>query len=243
VPSPPERFANFLGSTNAAVLVRLGAYARACLERRGARAPVLLLRGPHGSGKSHLARALVAEVSEGGGGAAYLDLLGAGAETARALLAAGGWGRYACLALDGIEGLRGDRVSEEALLSLLVETAVQPMGVLLTDGSEGEIGGGWILPDVASRLRAAEVLRLRAPDETERRDVLRAYFEARRCPIREDVLDWLDAHAPRNLASLGALAGALLHEAWRQKRKISVGLAREVLGSMPGTGTVAGERR
>jgi DnaA family protein len=241
VPSPPERFTNFLGSTNAAPLVRLGAYARACLERGGACVPVLL-RGPHGSGKSHLARALVAEVSEGGGGAAYLDLLGAGAETARALLAAGGWGRYACLALDGIEGLRGDPLCEEAFLNLLVETAVQPMGVLLTDGSEGEIGEGWLLPDVVSRLRAAEVLWLRSPDEAERRAVLRAYFEARRCPIGEDVLDWLDVHAPRNLTSLGALAGALFHEAGRQKRKISVGLAREVLGSMPGIGATAGER-
>ncbi len=231
VPSPPDRFSNYLGSTNGTSVARLRAYARACLEEGGRRGSLLLL-GPRGSGKSHLARALVAEVREGGAEAVYLDLAAAGTETARLLLAAGGWERYACLALDGIGALRGQRASEEALLSLLVESAAQPTGVLLTDGEEGEIGEGWILPDVASRLRAAEAVRLRSPDEAERLAVLRAFFAARRTPVGEAVLAWIDAHAPRDLTTLGALAGALLHESARQKRRIGIGLAREVLRSM-----------
>jgi chromosomal replication initiation ATPase DnaA len=239
VPPPSSRFANYLGSTNAAPLARLRAYARACLEEPGPRLPILLL-GPRGSGKSHLARALAAEVDEGGGRSVYLDLAGSDTETVCALLAAGGWTRYACLSLDGIGKLRGRRPCEEALLSLLVETAARPMGILLTEAEEEAVDGAWLLPDVASRLRSAETLRLLPPDEVERHAVLRACFESRRTPVEESVLNWIDAHAPRDLTTLGTLVALLLHEAARQKRKISIGLSREVLRSMSETGAGGG---
>lgn len=233
VPPPPETFGNYLGATNAKTVARLVAAVRASLAR-DARLP-LLLCGPRGSGKSHLARAFVAEAHAGGGEAVYLDLGALGSETACALLAAGGWGRYACLALDGIENLRGQRAREEALLSLLVDTGGGASGLFMTEAADGEIGKGWILPDVVSRLRAAEILHLKPPNEDERRAIVRAYFVARRMPVGESVLAWIETHAPRDLTSLGALSAALLHEAERRKRRITLGLAREVLRSMPGS--------
>jgi chromosomal replication initiation ATPase DnaA len=105
----------------------------------------------------------------------------------------------------------------------------------MTEAADGEIGRGWILPDVVSRLRAAEILHLNPPNENERRAIVRAYFVARRMPVGENVLAWIETHAPRDLTSLGTLSAALLHEAERRKRRITLGLAREVLRSMPGS--------
>lgn len=232
VTPPPARFANYLGRTNAPVVARLEAHARHCLAGRAGPAPVLLL-GPRGSGKSHLARALVAEVSSGGGEAAYVDLGAAGPETGRELLLAGGWSRYGLVVLDGVEVLCGGRGGEEALLALLVDLAAARTPVVLAARPDGVRGLAWSLPDVGSRLRACEVLVLRPLTDEERRAVLRDYFAACRVPVGDDVLAWLEARAPRDAKSLKTLASRLVHEGARRKRRINTSLAATVLRDVP----------
>lgn len=226
---PTETLQNYLGETNVETVRRLAGFVEEALDGPPPIAPLLIL-GPRGSGKTHLARAVSYEIRRRGGEAICLELAAAGVGLGGQLLAAGGWSRYDCVVVDGLEILKGRRADEEALLACLVDVAHHGPPLLLTlRGGEIEMTGSWSLPDVESRLRACEVAVLQSPREDERREVLRAHFRAWGMPISDEVIDWLEAHAARDLKTLTSLATRLVYEAWRRKRKINPSFAGSVL--------------
>jgi chromosomal replication initiation ATPase DnaA len=140
--------------------------------------PVLMVRGPEGSGKSHLARAFAERT---------LGTLVAGSALGGAdvlALAA------APVAVDDIEG-----ADERSLFHLVNAMRASGQALLLTGGTRA----GVRLPDLASRLRAAPEVALEAPDDTLLRRVIVDRFHARQLPAEPAVVAFLLARIERTL--------------------------------------------
>ncbi|WP_420393196.1 HdaA/DnaA family protein [Acuticoccus sp.] len=172
--------------------------------------PVLLVRGPHGSGKSHLAGAFAQRLGARLVGGAQLD------------------------AVDPLDLARGmvvvddaDRAQERALFHLI--NAVRTCGttLLLTAGSRG----GERLADLASRLRAVPEAVLLPPDDALLRKVMVMAFQARQLPVDPGVISFLLARVERTLHAVVAMVDAIDRQGLAERRGPTRPLAARVLRS------------
>lgn len=181
-------------------------------------APVLVVQGPPGCGKSHLA-AVWARRS----GA---DLIGAQdlqRESAEDLAA-----RAEHLALDPAEPVIGDRESETALFHLyniLKEQGRTALVTLRTPPAQMP----FVLPDLASRLRAAPLAAIAPPDDELLTAILVKLFDDRQIEIGREALAFALARMERSFAAARALADEADRLALSEKRPISIPLLRRVL--------------
>lgn len=88
------------------------------------------------------------------------------------------------------------------------------------------------LPDLASRLAAAETAVLHEPDDALLRQVLEKLFRERQTPLTRGVIEYLLDHMERSVDFARALVPALDRAALARKRPVSRALAREVLGAL-----------
>jgi chromosomal replication initiation ATPase DnaA len=183
--------------------------------RREGRA--LVLYGPAGSGKSHLASLW----RERGGGA-----LIAGEELSRA--APNELAGHRAVALDDAE-----RAPERALLHLY-NCVIEAGASLLVVAREAPASWPIALPDLASRLRAAPAVAIAAPDDTLLAAVLVKHFADRQVRVAPGVIGFLLRRMERTFAAAGALAGRLDRLALGAGRPITVALARRVLAEAGG---------
>lgn len=183
-------------------------------------APALVLQGPAGCGKSHLARlwalregAVVAvdELSV----SAVPELLGAGAN----------------LAVDGADGVAGDPGRERALFHLY-NLIAERRGRLLLTAREPVAGWGLTLPDLASRLRAAPAVGIGAPDDQVLAALLVKLLADRQMPPPAEVVAFVVPRMERSFEAARRLAAALDRAALAAHRPITLPLAREVLASL-----------
>ena len=176
--------------------------------------PALLLLGPEGSGKSHLAGIWGAN-----SGARFL--------AARALAPALVPPALATGALV-IEDLAPGRFDERALFHLLNLAREEHAFVLLTARSAP---AGWRLAiaDLASRLKALPVAALTAPDDALLRAVLVKLFADRQLAVDESLVGYLAKRIERSLAAARKTVAVLDQEAMRQKRPLTRALAAEML--------------
>jgi DnaA family protein len=215
VPPRRRRFDNFVAGPNAPVVDAL---------RHGLReGQWLFVRGPAGSGKSHLAEAAVHEYHDAGRSACFVP---AREPAARGLLD----GRDPALAVvDDIEQLAGDAGAERALFNALNRWRSSRTAVLLT----GSGAGGFVLPDLASRLGQAARLTLEPlRDDDLARLIDRLVDDFRLVPGR-GLADYLQRHGPRSPARLVALFERMARRAQAERRVVSVPLAREELAAEP----------
>ncbi len=180
-------------------------------------APVLILFGPAGSGKSHLTTRFV---RRSGAQAVSWPTL---AETAPHDLLA----HAPALALEDMDAALSPDL-ERPVLHLINSVREQVKTMLLTTRTP-PARWGIRLADLRSRLLAAPAVGIAAPDETLLRAVLVKLFDDRQLAVREDLLDYVLARMERSFAAAHDLVARLDTASLSGGRPITVPLARSVL--------------
>ena len=195
------------GSCNAAALAQIERW-----PDWGAQALVLV--GPEGCGKSHLAGIWAANA-----GARFLAARALAPTLVPTALATGAV---------VIENLGPGEFDEPAMFHLLNLAREERAFVLLTARSAP---AGWPigLADLASRLKALPVAMLTAPDEALLRAVLVKLFADRQLVVDESLVGYLAKRIERSLAAARSVVAVLDQEAMRQKRPLTRALAAEIL--------------
>ena len=175
---------------------------------------IMLLVGPEGSGKSHLA-------------AIWAEQAGARAIAARALTADGVPGALATGALV-VEDLKPGQFDERAMFHLMNLARQDEAFVLVTariSPSAFEVE----LRDLRSRLRAVPTVSLLSPDDLLFRGLIVKFCADRQLSIDETVVSYLITRIERSYAAARQAVELLDAEALRRGRPVTRALAAELL--------------
>ena len=175
---------------------------------------IMLLVGPEGCGKSHLA-------------AIWAEQAGARAISAHALTATAVPGALATGALV-LEDLRSSDVDERALFHLLNLAREDGAFVLIT-ARTAPAAFAIELRDLRSRLRALPTVSLLPPDDQLFRALIVKFCADRQLAIDETVVGYLTNRIERSYAAVRRAVELLDAEALRLGRPVSRALAAEVL--------------
>lgn len=178
----------------------------------------VLLSGPAGSGKTHLAG--IWRAASGASSVAASRLaIGHAAELA---------GPGAAVI---VEDLHAGPVDEAGLFHLLNLARENGASVLMT--SRAAAGAlPFRVPDLVSRLRAARPVTLEAPDDALLHRVLAKLFADRQVAVDPAVLDYIVLRTERSLEAAGLLVESLDREALAQRVPISRRLAGLVMAEL-----------
>lgn len=177
---------------------------------------ILLLTGPRGSGKSHLA-AIWAESAH----AWTIDAFEVTQDKVPHLISNG------ALSIEDMD--RAD-LDEAALFHLLNLARERKAFLLLTSETPPD---SWNIrtPDLLSRLRLAPGVSLGAPDDALLKAVLVKLFVDRQLVVDTSVVDYIALRIERSLAKAAELVTFLDREALSRGRRVSRAMAAEVLGA------------
>ena len=178
----------------------------------------LILIGPEGAGKTHLAHVWAASTgAERVAGAALarsdIDALSAGP-----------------VVVDDADRLAVDPGAEAALFHLL--NFMGPDRPLLMTARTPPRDWQISLADLLSRLQAAPTTVLDAPDDTLLAAVLVKLFADRQVTVASNLIPYLVSRMPRQIAAARQLVAALDARALAEARPITRALAAEVLDSL-----------
>jgi chromosomal replication initiation ATPase DnaA len=177
--------------------------------------PVVIITGPEGSGKSHLA-----EVWVRGSGATRVKVV----PGSDAVLLAG----------EGpvlLEDADRDGFDQTELFHLI--NAVRSAGSsLLITARSWPMAWGVTLPDLASRLKAATTVEIGPPDDLLLEQILLKLFADRQLALDDKVIAYLVPRMERSLAAAQAIVERLDRLALARGTRISRALAAEVLGEL-----------
>lgn len=179
----------------------------------------LMLVGPAGSGKTHLARMWAAET------AAPVVLADDLTSVDLHALAAGGR-----VVVEHAEAVAGNQQAEVALFHL--HNLVCPLGRLLLTARAPVRDWGLALPDLHSRLTAAPVALLALPDDALLSAVLIKLFSDRQLAVPPALIPWLVARMDRSIGAARALVAALDARSLAERRAINQKLAADVLDKL-----------
>lgn len=191
----------------------------------------LVLTGPAGAGKTHLASIWV---SRTGARLASPRSLSDDLPALLSLPAA------SAVAIDDADALAGHRAGEEALFHLH-NHLMAGGGSLLVTARRPVRDWGLQLPDLASRLTAAVHVALAPPDDALIAAVLVKLFNDRQITVQPSLIDYLLGRMERSLASARTLVARLDARAIALKRPVTRQLAQQVLAEDPGFDTATEE--
>jgi chromosomal replication initiation ATPase DnaA len=174
----------------------------------------VMLIGPEGAGKSHLATIWAAE-----SGARFL--------AARALDTASLPTALATGALV-VEDMAADAVDERALFHLL-NLAREEQAFLLLTARTAPAGWTLTIRDLASRLKALPVIALAPPDDALLRAVLVKLFADRQLNVDESLIGYVSTRIERSYAAAREAVERLDQEAMRLQRPLTRALAADLL--------------
>jgi len=180
-------------------------------------APLLVVHGPPGCGKTHLLRAFLART----GGRAITPAALAAEPPERLLADAGAGG------LDDLEPVLAAGL-EEPLLHL-VNVARERDWRLVVTAATAPARLAIALPDLRSRLPAAPAVGIGAPDEATLRAVLAKLFHDRRLAVDDALLGYVLLRMDRSFAGARDVVARLDRASLAARRPVSVALARAVL--------------
>jgi chromosomal replication initiation ATPase DnaA len=177
---------------------------------------ILLLVGPRGSGKSHLASIWATNAH-----AWTVDAVAISHDKVPHLVSNG------ALAIEDMD--RGER-DEAALFHLLNLAREKKASLLITCETPPD---RWSLktPDLLSRLRLAPSVALDAPDDALLKAVLVKLFVDRQLVVDTSVVDYIALRIERSLAKASEIVGLLDREALSRGRRVSRAIAAEILGA------------
>ena len=199
----------FVSAANAQALARISDWAEWPLGK-------LALVGPEGAGKTHLAHVWAEET--GGRVLTAEDLVGldvTAVDTA--------------LAVDAADTLPADQ--EPTLFHLHNHLAAARLPLLLI-GRTAPARWKITLPDLKSRLDAADVARIDAPDDALLAAVLVKLFADRQLLVSPQVIDWLLPRMERSFAFAQRLVSELDREALATGRAVTRPVATQVLSRL-----------
>jgi chromosomal replication initiation ATPase DnaA len=181
----------------------------------------LLLIGPAGSGKTHLAHLWAAEAEaklvSGRAVAGMIDDCPPGGS----------------LAVDDADAVAGQAEAETALFHLH-NRVVDHGGRLLLTARLPLRDWGLTLPDLASRIAAADVARLEAPDDALLSAVLVKLFADRQIAVPPTLIPYLVTRMERSVAAAADLVARLDAAALANKGAVTRALAAELLDRAEG---------
>ncbi|MEP3436420.1 MAG: DnaA regulatory inactivator HdaA [Hoeflea sp.] len=178
--------------------------------------PVVILAGPTGSGKSHLAGIWAERV-----GARVVNI-----ERPDPMVL-----EMAALGPVLIEDIDRSAFDETALFHLI--NAVREHGsALLITTRLWPAGWNVTLPDLVSRLKAATVVEIAEPDEELLAQILVKLFADRQVAVDNRIILWLVARMERSLAAARAIVTRIDQLALARGSKITRALAAEVMAEM-----------
>lgn len=181
------------------------------------------LAGATASGKSHLLLAVcAAQPTQAAGYFQMAQLAALGPESLDGLP------RLACVCLDDIQVVAGQRSWELALFNLYRELEERG-GALLAAAPQPPALVHWSLPDLASRFAVAGVFALRALTEDGQRQALMLRARVRGLELPEETARWLQRRYPRDMGTLYHLLDTLDTAALAAQRRLTVPFIRQVL--------------
>jgi chromosomal replication initiation ATPase DnaA len=177
---------------------------------------ILLLTGPRGSGKSHLASIWATNAR-----AWTADARDVTQDRVPHLVSNG------ALALEDMD--RGER-DEAALFHLMNLARERGTSVLITCETPPD-RWGLSTPDLLSRLRLAPSVTLDPPDDALLKAVLVKLFVDRQLVVDTSVVDYIALRIERSLARAAEVVNLLDREALSRGRRVSRAIAAEILGA------------
>ena len=185
----------------------------------------LVLIGPSGAGKTHLAHV-------------WATLAGAQIIKAQELASADIPAlANTSVAVENLDALAGNTEAEKALFHLHNLTLAQGNSLLLTATREVHLLG-ITLPDLVSRMQGTAAVALSEPDDTLLMAVLMKLFADRQLNPTPDVLPYLARHMARSFDAARSVVDALDAAALAQGREINRKLACDVLNTQNATGSL-----
>lgn len=197
------------GSANAEALARIDAWP---LWPEG----VLLLVGPPGAGKSHLAAIWSVKA-----GALAEEGASLGALAVPALL------RTGALVVED-----ADAIPDEVTLFHLLNFARETEAALLLTSRKRPAAWGVRLPDLATRLVALPSVELSMPDDSLLAALLAKHLADRRLVVAPEVVPYLAPRIERSYAAVAAVVEALDQASLALRRPVTVPLAGDVLARL-----------
>jgi chromosomal replication initiation ATPase DnaA len=132
-------------------------------------------------------------------------------------------------ALDNADQISGDKENEESLFHLFNRTRDEK-GFLLLTGSAPPALWNIQLPDLRSRLLASQAVAIQFPDDALLGALLLKQFSDRQITIDEHVVNYVLSRLERSASAVRDVVEKLDHASLAAGRKITVALARDVLG-------------
>lgn len=180
-------------------------------------APSAVVIGPPRSGKTHLAH--VWQVQSGASIVSAADLSDATVEQLESIGAL------------VVEDLDAGIACERTLFHLLNLSREHRAGLLLTSAvPPGDLAV--TLPDLRSRLRAAAMVSIAAPDDGLLRAVLVKHFADRQLIVDPNVIAWLLRNMDRTMADAARVVEAIDRLALSSHRKVTRALATDALARL-----------
>ncbi len=176
----------------------------------------LLLIGPEGSGKTHLAHVW----------AAMTDGVILPAATLRDVDIAPLAGR--CVVVEDVDRLE---LADEAQLFHL-HNQVTAAGALMLTAATPPRDWGLTLPDLISRMQAAAIAHLELPDDALLSAVLVKLFADRQIAVPASLIPYLVSRMPRSIGTARAVVATLDTKALAEGRPITRALAGDLIDSL-----------
>ncbi len=178
----------------------------------------LIIYGPSGAGKTHLAH--VWQHRSKGKIITSDDLIN---DTASAIVMSN---RF--IAIDDAETIARDGSREQTLFHLF-NMLREAKGFLLLTAKSAPAQWPILLADLRSRLSASPAVALTSPDDRLMSALLIKQFRDRQLDVRTDVLDFLLPRIERTSSAIRQLVGALDRASLAEGRRITITLAKRVI--------------
>lgn len=176
----------------------------------------LVLVGPAGAGKSHLARI-------------WADVSGAQIVAASALKTGVRIDGPVCV--EDVHCIAQDRAAEENLFHLHNIQGQQGYALLMT-GLGSPMGWGIGLPDLASRIAGSHLVKLGAPDDGLLAAVLVKQCMDRQLPVEPGVVDYILRRVERSFHGVRTLVAQLDRLSLQRKKAVGQGMVRDALAQL-----------